>query len=87
MRLFHGPCKVHDWKQHKHKGLNKTHQYAQKENRQRGQGKTGKTEEDAQDLLFSEYVPEEPDAQGHDAGKMTYQLDDQHQRGKGPYGP
>ena len=33
MRFFHGTSKVHNGKQHKNDSLNKTHKYAQKQDR------------------------------------------------------
>ena len=86
MGLFHRPRKVDDRQEHKDHGLDKTHQNAQKEDRQRGQCKAREGKEDPEDFLLTEDIPEEPNAEGHDTSEMTDQLDNKHQRGQDPDG-
>ena len=84
MGLLHRPGKIHDGQEHKDRGLDETHQNAQKEDRQGSQGKACKGEEDPEDLFLPEDITEEPNAERHDAGEMSDHLDHKHQGSQGP---
>jgi len=85
MGVLHGTHEIHDGQQHKNQCLDKTHQNAQKHDRQRRQIEPGQTEQNGEDHLLSEDIPEEPHTQGHDSREMSDQLYGKHERNQPPY--
>ena len=79
MCFFHGGGNIHHGQQGKDKSLDKAGEDSQEHHRQRGQEFSGQQQEDSQNQVLSHDITEQPKGQGEYPGKMTDDLNRQHQ--------
>src|SRR5512144_1006498 len=86
MRSLDGPGQVEHRQKREHARLHEGDKEAQSQDRNRRDiGREQREHE--QELMLRHHVAEETEGERHDAGKVAYELDREHERGEPPHGP